>query len=552
MEILDALNAAQREAVVHPGGPLLIFAGAGTGKTRVLTHRVAYLIRACGVEPRRILAVTFTNKAAREMKERIVRLVGPTASGIWMGTFHALCARLLRIHGYHIGLDSNFAIYDEQDQQQVLKECLRALNVDEKQNAPYAILREISRAKERLVPPEEYARAASGGFENTVAKVYPLYVARLRHNHALDFDDLIAFAVQLLHEVPEVREQVQERFHHVLVDEFQDVNYSQYVWTRLIAKKHQNLTVVGDDDQSIYAWRGADVRLILSFESDFPGAKVVKLEQNYRSTPSILDAAYSVVSRNKNRAEKRLWTNRADRGKVQLFQALNEYEEARYVALKVATDYAARTRRYSDFAVLYRMNAQSRPFEDELRRNGIPYRVVGGLRFYDRKEIKDLIAYLRLLANPADGVSLRRVLGIVPRGIGASTLARLEAYGGARGLSLFDAMHQATGVPGIAPAILRKIKEFLGVVEELRALVDRVSVAELLQAIIQRTRFEESLEDGSSVETLSRKANVEELVNVAREFGPLDQEHTLSAFLEQLALVSDVDRLKEDEDGVVL
>ncbi|MBI3947865.1 MAG: UvrD-helicase domain-containing protein, partial [Armatimonadetes bacterium] len=913
MDLLEALNPVQREAVTHRGGPLLVFAGAGSGKTRVLTHRVAYLIRECGVHPANILAVTFTNKAANEMKERIARLVGPLQHDIWVGTFHALSARMLRIHGHHIGLDRDFVIYDDQDQESVVKECCRALAVDEKRYTPRALLSAISRAKERLIGPDEYAEAARGAFERVVAEVYPAYVQRLRVNHALDFDDLIAFAVQLLRESPEVREIIQGRFQHVLVDEFQDINHSQYEWTRLVAAKHQNITVVGDDDQcvvantpistpagavpveaiaagtrvvagcgwgdvaegevdatsttrysgkivrirtdsgrelrctpnhflfarwvpqpdhhyvylmwrrdkgyrigvtggvrsrraeaervsgfkvrtnqevadklwilkaaassaeahfyeqlyafeygipttvfhvrgrrmaltqemiddlymridtgdraarlladlhlfeeyphhvpeavqragsdrkvvnvtafgdprsylrrpwhdhriqlitsdegmrsrveaisrtrpgklktwrvetsrmdydeaqrlaerlasvdglrtarrarltadkpfsympashlhpgmlvpvvdgsavrqekvvsvdfeeyegpvydlsvanlrnycaggilvhnSIYSWRGADVRLLLAFERDFPNTRVVKLEQNYRSTAKILDVAHHVVSRNRERAEKRLWTEREPGRSVRVHRALNEYEEAAYAVSRVAEACIANRRRYSDFAILYRMNSQSRPFEDALRQSAIPYRVVGGLRFYDRKEVKDLVAYLRLVANPADSVSLRRVVNVPLRGIGPTTLARLQQHADVEAVSLLGAMRAADQIQGIGPSIRKKIAEFVALMDDLRALSARVTVAELLKAIVDRTRFQESLESQTATETDSRKQNVEELLKVALDFPHQTGENTLGDFLEQMALVSDVDNLREGEEGVVL
>ncbi len=531
---------------------MLIFAGAGSGKTRVLTYRVAYLIREMGVSPAHILAVTFTNKAAKEMKERISKIVGPLRQEMWIGTFHSLSARMLRIHGEKIGLNRDFVIYDEGDQEILARDCLRELNIDEKRYSPRAVLGAISHAKERLTSPEAYANGAHGAFERVVAEVYPLYVKKLRRNEALDFDDLIAFAVQLLRESVEVREQLQERFQHVLVDEFQDINQSQYAWTRAIAAKHRNIMVVGDDDQSIYSWRGADVGLILAFEKDYPGAHVIKLEQNYRSSANILEAAHCVVQRNRTRAEKRLWTDKPAGRQITVHQAVNEYEEALYAVMKIREACATAGRKYKDFAILYRTNSQSRPFEDALRQSGVPYRMVGGLRFYDRKEVKDLLAYLRLIANPADSVSMRRVLNVPARGIGPTTLLRIEEYAGQRDISTFEAMRTTDAVPGIGPAIRQKIKGFVTLIEGLREVAQSAPVDHVLRAVVEKTGFVETLAGKTDVETQSRKENVQELLKVAQDFPAMSGETTLSAFLEQMALVSDVDNVKEDEDAVLV
>lgn len=552
MDLLEQLNPVQREAVMHPDGPLLIFAGAGSGKTRVLTHRVAWLIRERGVHPAHILAVTFTNKAAKEMKSRIANLVGSLEESIWIGTFHALAARMLRMYGEHIGLDPGFVIYDDKDQETVVKECYRELDIDEKKYAIRATLNAISRAKERLTGPREYSRTAVDSFGRVVADVYPAYNRKLRVNNALDFDDLIGCAVKLLRDAPSVCEEIQRRFRHLLVDEFQDINHAQYAWMRLVAGKHGNVTVVGDDDQSIYSWRGADVGFILAFERDYPNARVVKLEQNYRSTQKILSAAHGVVSRNRTRVEKKLWTDGPVGKEVTLYSAYDEYDEARYVSTVIATGCVGKGRSYRDHAVLYRMNSQSRALEDDLRQMGIPYRVVGGLRFYDRKEVKDLIAYLRLVANPADSVSLRRVINAPPRGIGAMTLARLGDYASIEEIPLFEAMRQARRIREIQPAIRKRIADFVLLIDGLRELAATATVRDTLKAIIARTGFEQTLQGETLIETDSRKANVQELLRVAEEYVGGGPGSALASFLEEMALVSDIDNLREDEDGVAL
>lgn len=551
-EILEALNPVQREAVLHPEGPLLIFAGAGSGKTRVLTHRVAYLVRERGVDPTRILAVTFTNKAANEMRERILSLVGGLPGSLWIGTFHALSARFLRIYGHHIGLDRDFVIYDDQDQEAVVKECLKALSMDEKRHTPRSVLGAISRAKEQLIGPEEYAHQVIGTEARAVARVYPEYELRLRRNNALDFDDLISFAVRLFRDCTQVRDWVQGRFEHVLVDEFQDINKSQYVWTRLIAERTGNLVVVGDDDQSIYSWRGADVRLIQGFAADYPSAKVVMLEQNYRSTQTILDAAYHVICRNRSRADKRLWTEHPAGQAITIHEADSERGEAIYVSTKISQQVTAGKRHYRDFAILYRMNSQSRPFEDELRRAGVPYRMVGGLRFYERKEVKDLLACLRVVANPADSVSLRRMLGALPLGIGATTLARAQAEADRHGTSLFEALRHADRLPEITAGIRKRVHDLIALVEELREVAQTKRVADLVKTLLDRTSFLQTLEGKTTTETQSRRENVQEMLRVALEFSQRPENNTLSAFLEEMALVSDIDSLRDDEDGVAM
>jgi DNA helicase-2/ATP-dependent DNA helicase PcrA len=436
---LEVLNAEQREAVVHPGGPLLIFAGAGSGKTRVITYRIARLIGQ-GVPPHRILAVTFTNKSAREMLERVIALVHDKAKGMWIGTFHSLCARILRIDGRHIGLDPNFVIYDDSDQLSLIREIFKAKNIDDKSIQARAVLSEISSAKEKLKTPEKYADGATGFFEKIVADIYKSYNALLRKANALDFDDILFFTVRLLEQREEIREKYQDRFLHVMVDEYQDVNFAQYQIVNMISAKHRNIVVVGDDDQSIYAWRGADVSLILRFSSDHPDAKVVKLERNYRSTKTILAAANEIISHNHSRAAKKLWTENDQGAAITLTQAGTEQDEGMSVADVILKEVGRGRRKFGDFAILYRTNAQSRVLEEAFLTLRIPHILIGGQRFYERKEVKDMLAYMRLTLNPRDDVSVRRVLNVPTRGIGATSLKEIESWAASEDLNLFEAL----------------------------------------------------------------------------------------------------------------
>ena len=548
--LLDALNPVQREAAAHVDGPLLILAGAGSGKTRVLTFRVANLI-AEGVPPQKILAVTFTNKAANEMKERIQKLVSAGAQGVWMGTFHAICARILRQDGEAIGLPRDFVVFDDGDQLSVIKECIAELKIDPELYKPRALLSEISHAKEELLFPEDYARQAQGAVEKTVARVYPLYQKKLWKNHAVDFDDLILETVRLLSSHPAVREYYQQRFQHVLVDEYQDINRIQYELVKHLAAGHRNLCVVGDDDQSVYGWRGADVRFILAFEQDYPEAKVLKLEQNYRSTSIILDAAYAVVKHNRGRRDKRLWTQNPEGDPLMLFSAEDEVEESRFIAQTVEGMVDGVKVNYGDFAVLYRTNAQSRVVEDVLRRRRVPYRLVGSLRFYDRKEIKDLIAYLRLIQNPADNISTKRVLNAPARGVGDKSLERLEGFAAEHDLALFEAMERANQVEGLTTRARNAVLEFTRVVRFLSGYKENLNVTGLLQELLDKTGYRRALQDENTDEARERLANVDEMATVTKEF---DEQVAggLSAFLEQMALMSDVDTLKAGADSVVL
>jgi len=550
--LLSSLNPVQREAVQHTEGPLLIFAGAGSGKTRVLTHRVAWLIAEKHVQPRHILAVTFTNKAAQEMRERIVHLVGEESKSIWVGTFHATCARILRESGDKIGLERDFLVYDDHDQMVLVRECLTQLHIDDKKFSPRAVLSHISRAKEKLVPPEEFHVHFHGFFEQIVGKVYTLYRDKLKANRALDFDDLLMTAVRLFQQRPEVLERWQGRFRYIMVDEYQDVNYAQYVLLKLLAEKHHNLCVVGDDDQSIYLFRGADVGLILKFEQDYPETKVVKLEQNYRSTKTILDAAYGVVSQNRTRADKRLWTDNADGHPIVKKEAENEQEEAVFVVRKIQEEVLSGRHRYGDFAILYRTNAQSRIFEEVFLNFSTPYKIVGGVRFYERKEVKDIIAYLRVIHNPLDSVSLHRIINVPTRGIGNTTLAALEAHAEELRRPLWDVITEAHLLSDLLPRARNAVTAFAAMMLELRAQRQKLRVTDVVQDVLDRTGYLAELEAEKTIESQSRADNVKELLTVTTRFEAESDERSLGAFLEQVSLVSDLDSLDTAKEAVTM
>lgn len=548
------LNPVQREAVLHEGGPLLVLAGAGSGKTRVLTHRVAVLL-ARGVPPHALLAVTFTNKAATEMRERIHALVGPRARGCWIGTFHAMCARILRQDGEAVGLPRDFAVFDDGDQLALVREVQADLQIDGEAYPPRQLLSAISRAKEELLTPAQFERTAEGAIERTVARVYHRYQQRLLAQHAADFDDLIFCTVRLLREHDPIRGYYQDRFRHVLVDEYQDINRCQYELVRLLTGQHRNLCVVGDDDQSVYGWRGANVEFILAFEDDYSDARILKLEQNYRSTQLILDAAYHVVRRNRGRREKRLWTEKPGGHAIVRYDGEDEVDEARWVAQvvddAVGTEDGGRPVRYGDFACLYRTNAQSRVLEDAFKRRRIPYRIVGGVRFYDRREVRDLIAYLRLAQNPADGLALKRALSFPARGVGEKSLERLGAFAASAGITLFEAICRAGEVEGLTTRARNALSEFARAVAWVRSRREELPVTSLLRELLERSGYRRALTEEKTAENEERLANVEEFVNVAREF---DEQlgAGLAVFLEQLALISDVDTMKAGEDCVVL
>lgn len=556
---LSTLNLEQLEAVLHTDGPLLVFAGAGSGKTRVITYRIAHLIREHGVLPRQILAVTFTNKAANELKERLSRLLeGHEARGLWVGTFHAICARILRESGRALDIPPNFVVYDEGDQLEIIRRILLELNIDEKQIGGRAIRNAISRAKERLITPRQYRESANDYFERIVASVYERYETYLRAANALDFDDLINKTIELLQTQPHARERYQDQFRYILVDEYQDVNYAQYVLTCLLAEKHRNLCVVGDDDQSIYGFRGAEVELILRFEKDFPDAKVIKLEQNYRSTQVILDAAFKVVSQNRSRAPKKLWSERTEGAPITLTAVRDEEEEARVVADYIYRQVLLGKRQYGDFAVLYRTNAQSRAFEERFMRERIPHRLVGALRFYDRKEIKDVLAYLRLLANPDDSLSLLRIINTPPRKIGQATLKQVQAHAAECGISLYRAMHDPLLLQQLATSAQNALLGFVSMMERLREYAERHTLSDTMKTLLHETGYLAWLEQRGDAESIDRAGNVRELVNIAARFetrdaDPDEQELSpLMRFLQYVSLVSDLDSLDERENQVVL
>ncbi len=550
--LLDALNPQQREAVVHTDGPLLVVAGAGSGKTRVLTHRVAHLIEAGVAEPGEILAITFTNRAANEMKERVERLVGGrTAARMWVMTFHAACGRLLRRDAQRIGYRPSFTIYDQADQVRLVKSCIEELELDPKRFAPRAVHTAISRAKDRLLTAEAYGDQVGNFFEQTVASVYALYQRRLYAANAMDFDDMILQTVLLLEADADARATWQQRFSHIMVDEYQDTNHAQFRLLAMLAEQHKNLAVVGDPDQSIYAFRGADIRNIAEFEHDFPGARVVALEQNYRSTQAILDAANSVIARNPDRRPKHLWSDLGRGLPVRVVEADDEHSEARFVAGEIAKaiDEGAGP---ADIAVFYRMNAQSRVLEDVLVRQGVGYRVVGGPRFYERAEIKDAVAYLQVILNPADEVSLRRIVNQPRRGIGAASLERLAAHAADMNWSLSEAIENS-GAVSLGTAAAGRVREFAALMTELREAAAALGPAAMLEQVLGQTGYKAMLEAERTFESQGRVENLDELVGVAREFEQRGEEDTsLATFLQEISLYSDSDALSEQRPEVTL
>ena len=551
-DLLDGLNPPQREAVLHGDGPLLVLAGAGSGKTRVLTHRVARLIGEVGVPPEGVLAITFTNKAAGEMRDRIGRLVGPRARAIWASTFHSACVRILRREAEEAGYARDFSIYDGDDQLRLIRRCLVEEEVDPKRVAPRAVQARISDAKTLLQSPEEMAAQAGSFNDEVLARVYTRYAAALRDNGAMDFDDLLMVTAQLLEGNEAVRHRWQTRFQHVLVDEYQDTNHAQYRLVRALAEPQRNVVAVGDDDQGIYSWRGADVRNILDFERDYPNAHVVALEQNYRSTGTILRAANAVVERNPHRHPKRLWTDLGDGEPITVASCRDEHEEARLVAGEIDAA-LGRGGSLSEFAVFYRTNAQSRAIEDQLVRRGISYQVVGGPRFYERAEVRDLLSYLRVVANPADGVSLARMLGAPKRGLGPGCLAKLEAYARAFDLPIADAILRPDEVSGITPGQRATVAASGALVADVRRQVEAgAPLDRILEEVLDRSGLRESLEREGTFEAQGRIENLEEMVRVAAEYDASAPESTLAGFLEGIALQADADTLEESQGAVTL
>jgi DNA helicase-2/ATP-dependent DNA helicase PcrA len=557
MDILATLNSPQREAVEAIEGPLLILAGPGSGKTRVITHRVAYLVKHCGVSPHHIMAVTFTNKAAREMRERLEQLLGQAVEALTLGTFHAICARILRREGKTIGLDSSFVIYDEDDQLSSMKQVLEELNLDPKQYAPQALRSAISAAKSRLISPKDYAQRVSSYFEEIVHRVYQKYQELLSQGRAVDFDDLLMNTVQLFQDHPKILNKYQSKYVHILVDEFQDTNIAQYELMKQLAGKYRNLCVVGDPDQSIYSWRFADLRNILSFEKDYPEAKVVFLEQNYRSTKTILEVASDVISANVLRKPKKLWTENEDGAPVTIIEGYNAEEEAQSVVNEIEKFVGQEQISLKDCAVMYRVNAQSRALEETFLRYGVPYKLVGGTRFYQRQEVKDIIAYLRLIHNPQDNVSLTRIINVPVRGIGQRTLSQIQSWAKAHDTSLFEALKQVSqnaitseAKHSLPTRIIQALAGFAALMATLTAQSHELSLSHLVGEILEQTGYKEYILAKEGGE--EKWENIMELRNVASEYDELDTEQALTTFLEKVSLVSDIDELDEKANAVTL
>ena len=550
MSIYDTLNPKQKEAVLHTDDPLLILAGAGSGKTRVLTHRIAYLIDECGVNPWNIMAITFTNKAAGEMRERVDNLVGFGAESIWVSTFHSSCVRILRRHIESLGYTTSFSIYDSDDQKTLMRQVFKAMDIDTKQFKERAVLAAISSAKDKLITPEEFLLNAGADFrEKKTGEIYKEYQKQLKKNNALDFDDLIVKTVELFQNNPQVLDYYQERFRYIMVDEYQDTNMAQFKLVSLLASKYRNLCVVGDDDQSIYRFRGADIQNILSFENTFPGTKVIKLEQNYRSTQNILDAANGVIRHNFGRKDKTLWTANGEGDKILFKQFDTAKDEADFVVRQIRDSAYS----YQDQAVLYRTNAQSRLLEERCIFYNVPYRLVGGVNFYQRKEIKDVLVYLKTIANGVDDLSVIRIINVPKRGIGATTIGRVTAFASEHNMSFYDTLKEAKQIPGIGKAA-EKIGRFIAQMEAFRAMAhsEEYSIKDLIDHILEDTGYEEELQEEGEIEAQTRLENIEELINKAAAYEEDSEHPTLDEFLEQVALVADIDNVDDSEDRVTL
>ena len=552
MSDLELLNREQQEAVLHVDGPLLILAGAGSGKTRVLTYRIAHLIDKCGVNPWNILAITFTNKAAGEMRERVDKIVGYGSESIWVSTFHSTCVRILRRYIDRLGYDTNFTIYDTEDQKTVMKSVCQKLQLDSKLYKERMLLNVISHAKDEYISPNEFLLEAKGDFrQEKIAQAYVEYQKELKKNNALDFDDLLVKTVELFQSCPDVLEYYQNRFRYIMVDEYQDTNTVQFKFISTLARQYRNLCVVGDDDQSIYKFRGANIRNILDFEKVFPDAKVVKLEQNYRSTQNILNAANGVIANNRGRKEKALWTEN-EQGEPILFQQFqNGYEEAEYVSGEISKKVRKGEAEYQDFAVLYRTNAQSRLFEEKFLYANIPYKIVGGVNFYSRKEIKDILAYLKTIDNGKDDLAVRRIINVPKRGIGNVTLAKVQAYADSRDISFFEALEEAGEIPGLGKAAL-KIQPFVHLIHEMRLSLADMSMQDLIQAILDKTGYAEDLKNEDTDESEARLENIDEFINKAVTYEEGAEEPNLSGFLEEVALVADIDSVEDGDNRVLL
>lgn len=550
LDLKKLLNNEQYEGATTIDGPLLILAGAGSGKTRVLTHRIAHMVEDIGIKPYNILAITFTNKAAREMKERVESLIGAEAENMWISTFHSTCVRILRREIEKIGYRSNFTIYDSSDQKTLIKECMKALDINDKDIQEREILGKISRAKDKLQGPNSYKEENQYNFrENKIADVYVMYQKKLKENNAMDFDDLIVRTVDLFKKNPDVLEFYQRKFKYIMVDEYQDTNKAQYELIRLLAQANKNICVVGDDDQCIYAWRGADITNILDFEKDYPNAKVIKLEENYRSKDNILQAANSVIAHNSNRKSKALRTTQDAGEKIKIYRAYDDKAECDFVAKTIADIKSKEGRKNEDFAILYRTNAQSRLFEEAFRRRGIAYKIVGGTRFYDRKEIKDILAYLKAIVNPQDDVSVKRIINVPKRSIGDATVAKVQEFADNYDINLYDALLEVRAIPTLSPRNCTSIEKFVNMMEEFATKKLELSVSQLIEFILEDSGYMASLEKSGEIEDKSRIDNLKELVSDAVEFEKSEPEDkSLEAYLEKVSLVQDTDQL-EEEDG---
>lgn len=550
-DILEGLNDKQYEAVINTDGPCLVIAGAGSGKTKVLTHKIAYLLNEKNIKPWNILAITFTNKAANEMKSRVETLVGEAAKEIWMGTFHSICVKILRNFIDRIGYEKSFIIFDTSDQKTLVKECLKSLEIDDKMFTDRAVLSEISNAKNEMLEPVQYAMRAGGDYrKEKIARVYAMYQQKLKENNAVDFDDIINLTIKILAENPDVLEYYNDKFKYILVDEYQDTNKSQFTLVTMLAAKYGNITVVGDNDQGIYSFRGADISNILNFEKDFPGTKIIKLEQNYRCTGNILNAANAVIKNNVVKYEKKLWTEN-DIGELpNFFCGDNEYDEATYVVEQINRLRREEYLKYSDFAVLYRMNAQSRAIEDILRREDIPYKIIGGLKFYERKEIKDIIAYLRLIYNPSDNLSLKRIINEPKRGVGKTSIDNISKLSDSSNISMYEIIKNAADF-GLNRVFVNT-RDFIEQMEYLMAKKDELKISELIKETLNKTGYTKALENENSVEAETRIQNLEEFLTVAMEFEEESAENSLGEFLEGITLSSDIDGMEDEEDSVTL
>ena len=550
-DILKNLNDKQYEAVVNTEGPCLVIAGAGSGKTKVLTHKIAYLIGEKNALPWNILAITFTNKAANEMKERITNLVGDVAQDIWMGTFHSICVRILRKFIDRLGFDSSFIIFDTSDQRTLVKTCIKNIGLDDKMFTDRSVLSEISNAKNEMLEPEQYTVRANGDFrKEKIALVYEMYQKRLRENNAIDFEDIINYTIKILMENPDILEYYSNKFQYVLVDEYQDTNKAQFTLVTMLASKNGNITVVGDNDQGIYSFRGADISNILNFERDFPGTKIIKLEQNYRCTGNILKAANSVIKNNEVKYKKQLWTENEVGNLPKVYSADNEYDEGTYIAQQIEHLRREEYYKYSDFAILYRMNTQSRAIEEILRRESIPYKIIGGLKFYERKEIKDIISYLRLIQNPFDNLSLKRIINEPKRGIGKTSLDKIEQMSDEIGISMYEIIKDSDQY-GLNRVFLNS-REFVNCIEELRVKKDDLKLSELIKETLKKTGYTKALENENTIEAENRIENLDEFLTVAIEFEEESVENHLSDFLEGITLSSDIDNMEETEETVTL